>query len=426
MPRPEKPKGLNAPGLSWRPRSNGYVAYWVARPDLVKKRGYSLKSVRLWPPSNSLRVEPQADEWLAIGSNCVRLQGEMLEWANAGPANWDPRSLFDDTLASLIQVYQKDPDSPFRNLRQRTAQGYVSQMTTLIATVGTARISGLTFRDFKRWHENFCKPAKDGGPVRRARGHGLMTMVRIALAFGKLLRLPGCKEASETIGAMEFAVPKRREEFMTAAWDTAVRQKANEMGYHSIALAQALMYGLGIRQKDALGEWVRDSEPGIAEVAYHGEKWLFGMSWQNASGLVITHRLSKSIRGRDGILDLNAGKVKSFDLRLYPMVMEELARVHDRTGPLVKEERTGRPWKQKTFAATWRRIARAAGVPDNVQNRDSRAGAATEIERVAGLENTRKAMGHSKQETSRIYTRDEDTATASAAILRFENKPKTP
>lgn len=214
---------------------------------------------------------------------------------------------------------------------------------------------------------------------------------------------------------------------MTAAWDAAIRAKAREMGYFSIAFAQALMYGLGIRQKDALGEWLRNSEPGLSEITSQGEKWLFGMHWKNAEGLLITHRLSKSIRGRKGILDPESGKTKQFDLSLYPMVMEELARipVEKRIGPLVVDESTGLPWKQKTFARKWRKIARAAGVPDAVQTRDSRAGAATELERVAGLENTRKAMGHSHQDTSRIYTRDEDTATAAAAILRFRDKPKT-
>ena len=35
-----------APGLSWRARKSGRAAYWVARPDLVKK-GYRPSSVRI-------------------------------------------------------------------------------------------------------------------------------------------------------------------------------------------------------------------------------------------------------------------------------------------------------------------------------------------------------------------------------------------
>lgn len=425
-PRPVKPESLSTPGLQWRERKGTWVAYWVARADLAK-RGYSLKSARLWPPSAGAWADPTAEDWKVIAAHCDRLQSEMLLWGNCGPANWDPRAIYDGTISSLIKIYQSDPDSPFKELRQRVQQNYESMMRTLTAAVGNARIAELSFRDFKRWHEGFCQPAAEKKPERKARGHGLMTQLRIVMAFGSLLKLPGCKDAKETLAEMEFATPKRREEFMTAAWDAAIRAKAREMGYFSIAFAQALMYGLGIRQKDALGEWLRNSEPGLSEITSQGEKWLFGMHWKNAEGLLITHRLSKSIRGRKGILDPESGKTKQFDLSLYPMVMEELARipVEKRIGPLVVDESTGLPWKQKTFARKWRKIARAAGVPDAVQTRDSRAGAATELERVAGLENTRKAMGHSHQDTSRIYTRDEDTATAAAAILRFRDKPKT-
>ena len=76
---PAKPADLSTPGLNWRPRKGGWIAYWIARADIVE-RGYPLKSVRVWPPSTGAGGEPTADEWRGIASLCEKLQAEMLAW----------------------------------------------------------------------------------------------------------------------------------------------------------------------------------------------------------------------------------------------------------------------------------------------------------------------------------------------------------
>lgn len=425
QPRPVKPESLSAPGLNWRRRKDGWVAYWICRTDIAE-RGYSLKSVRLWPPSAKPRPEPDVDEWLFIGSQCDKLQAEMLEWGNCGPANWDPRTVYDGTVATLIDVYQRDPDSPYQELRLNSKKGYDSKCKSVKIAVGAARVPELNFRDFKRWYEGFCKAGADG-KARKARGHGLMTQVRIVFAFGSLLKLPGCREAKDTLSEMEFSTPKRRTVIITYEQVLAVIAEAHRRGVRSIALAQSIMWDMGVRQKDAIGEWSPFSEPGISDVTDHGDKWLFGMRLDNIVNGILTHRLSKSLRGRNAVADPEAGKVKRFDLTLYPLVMQEMAFLGERrTGPMVIAEHTGLPWRQKVFAEKWREIARAAGVPDNVQNRDSRAGAATEAD-IMGipLEETGKALGHAKPDTTRIYTRGEDAITAKVAILRTKNRPQT-
>lgn len=426
-PRPIKPSGLSAPGLSWRERTDSWVAYWVARGDLVK-RGYSLRSVRLWPPSTqTVYTEPTPDEWAVISSGCERLQSEMLEWANPIAREYDPRSIYDGTLNSLKRIYHEDPDSPFHDLRFETKRTYSINSNSVCSAVGMARIPELTFRDFKNWHKGFCQPKKPGGPLRKSRGHGLMTHVRIIIGFGALLRLPGCKDAKETLSAMEFEAPRRREEFMTAEQAVSFCRQARVDGCPSIALAQALMFDLGARQKDVIGEWVPNSEPGLSSVLDHGKKWIVGMTWEEIEGGILTHRLSKSL-ARGDIQNSDAGKTKRFDLSLYPMVAEEMALVpmNKRNGPLIVDEQTGLPWRGKVFQRRWRKVAKAAGLPPNIQNRDSRAGAATEADNLnAGEERIRKALGHSKATTTRIYLRDEDKATAEIAILRAKNRPQT-
>ena len=91
---------------------------------------------------------------------------------------------------------------------------------------------------------------------------------------------------------------------------------------------------------------------------------------------------------------------------------------------MVVAEHSGRPWIGKVFTEQWRKLASAVGIPKNVQNRDTRAGGATDAERKsADLEKVRQGLGHTKPETTRIYQRAEDEATAEIAIIRF-GKPK--
>lgn len=427
-PRPRKPEGLIAPGINWRRRANGWVAYWVARGDIVAK-GYSFKSMRLWPPSaQAQRLEPDAEEWQTISSACIRAQNEMLEWANPSGRQYDPRDLYDGTYESLDRIYQTDPDSPFQSLRHDAKRSYSSKSRSVIAAVGKARIPQLTFRDFKRWHEGFCSPNGGEDQPRHARGHGLMTHVRIVIGFGALLRLPGCKEAKDTLSDMEFQTPKRREEYMEAWHAIAIRRQAHLDGCPSIALAQALMFEFGARQKDVIGEYVPQSEPGISDVLDHGDKWILGMTWEEVKDGILEHRLSKSLSRAD-IGNKQAGKIKRYDLSLYPMVMEEISLIplEKRKGPMVVAEHTGRPWRGKVFQRRWRKIANAAGVPKTIQNRDSRAGAATEADNSqAGEDRIRQALGHSRATTTRIYMRGEDAATAEVAVLRVKNRRQTP
>lgn len=419
---PTKPANLDAPGLRWRTRNNGWVAYWICRQDIAK-RGFPIKVRELWRGD-----QPTADEWLAIASQCITLQDEMLTWGK-GDVIENPVARFDDTLRSLIEVYQLDKDSPYQELRYFARKSYESKLRTLAACVGGARISALTFRDFKRWHEGFRAPAIDGGAKRVSRAHGLMTMVRLVIGFGALLKLPGCKEARATLADMEFENPKRRAEYITAEQANAIRAEAHRCGLPSIALAQAIQFELMVRQKDVIGEWLPMSEPGVSAIHWAGKKWLCGMTWNEIdTDLTLTHRISKSIHGRNAVSDSGAGKVKSWRLSLYPMIVEELAKIPPdrRVGPMIVAEHNGRPWRKNQFAEAWREIATAVGVPTTVQNRDSRAGGATEADDAgADVETTRKALGHSRPETTRIYTRNEQRATDNIAVIRTKSRPRT-
>jgi len=241
-----------------------------------------------------------------------------------------------------------------------------------------------------------------------------------------LLRLPGCKEAREIRSEMEFPNARRGLVFMTAEQCIAHRAEAHRQGYHSMALAQAIMFEAGPRQKDVIGEMIPVSEPGISDFIHHSKKWMHGMhASEITSDLIWTHRLSKSIRGRNGVLDPNAGKLETFDLKAYPMVMEEW-RHAAKVGPVIVNERTGRPWDNGNFTDEWRRIATAAGIPKHVQNRHSRAGAITEGRKAgASHEDLRIMAGHSRRATTEIYDRSDVETKNNVAQLRAKNRPQT-
>jgi hypothetical protein len=424
---PVKPIGLDSPGLAWRLRKSQaairWEAYWIASQDAVK-RGYQVKTVRLWPLSGEIADCPTVDEWLALASRCASLQAEMLTWVNGGVIT-DSRSIFDGTFGSLIRLYQLDIDSPYRELRYRTALTYSSYLASLTAMVGTRRLSDLTFRDFKRWHEGFRLPAQGSNKERPARAHGLMTMVRIVIGFGKLLEVPNCQRLSGLLSGMTFSLPKKRSEFLTADHVIAIRQEAHRRGLPSIAFAQALQFELMLRQKDVLGEWLPISEPGASDVVWHGQKWLHGLHWRDIDDdLVLRKVISKSLRGRRAVTTTGAGKIEEFDLRSYPMVMEEIGKTDPNLqGPLVICETTGRPWAQKTFQPIWREIADAVGVPRAVQNRDSRAGGITEAtDASADFEAVRRHAGHSQQSMTARYSRTHVEIKNRVEKLRVESR----
>lgn len=447
--RPIKPDGLETPGLVWQRRSkrrhgkaipspdDPYVGYWQCRSDIAARK-FKPETQRLWPRAGDPFSQPGKEDWEVIAATCTRLQDEMLTWANGGVpparAEFDAKRMFDGSFGSLVDLFLRDPDSPFHNNRFGTRKTYRSRVLCLKKMVGEARITPvmkdgpkITFRDFNRWVTNWSKPRVEGGAPRPARAHGYMAFVRILISYGVMAELPRCDALKAVLAEMEFTAPKKRSQVVNREQAILIIEEAHRRELHSIAFAQALMSDLLVRQKDAIGEWLPLSEPGLSDITDHGEKWLNGFRWEEIENGVLDHRLSKSLRGKDAVVDPGAGKALPFTLALYPLVMAEIERVpeEDRHGPMIKADRKGVPWRQKRFAVLWREIATAVGVPTNVQNRDSRAGGGSDAEKKgATREQIRPAFGHSKVETTDIYLRNEREGPDNIARIRFGGDEK--
>ena len=111
-----------------------------------------------------------------------------------------------------------------------------------------------------------------------------------------------------------------------------------------------------------------------------------------------------------------------FNLKLYPIIIEEIERVlpEKRIGPMIISERTGEPYKHRTFTQTWRKVADKAGVPRTVWNMDARAGAISEAyDAGAGETDVMKHAGHKNRQTSARYNRSALEQTSRVARLRW-------
>lgn len=389
-PRPR----LSAPGLVWKPRSGGWEARWQARTDLVRQ-GYRPPYVRLWAG-----VEPTEVEAQCMTEACNTMQQEMLLWGRGGLAT----ARFNGSLATLIDCYLRDPDSGFTKLRFRTRENYMSLCRRLTVDHGDVLVDDIKARNLLRWHENWTATG------RVAMAHSLVGMIRMLMNFGMtILEDDQCARVSAVLSKMKFPMAKARLAILTAEHAIAIRQEAHKRGLHSMALAQAIQFECMLRQKDVIGEWVPLSEPGLSAVTSGYDKWLRGLRWEEIDdNLILRHTTSKRLKDVE------------IDLRLAPMVMEELERIPNlQGGPVIVYEATGLPYVTHVWRRLWREVANAAGIPKDVRNMDSRAGAITEATQAgAELEHIKHAATHSDIGMTQRYSRDAASKTAKVMQMR--------
>lgn len=391
------------------PRKDGqWKALWRARADLVE-RGYLPKAVGLWIGTPDELDEPNI-HWIQTRAN--DLQNDMLAWGRGGIPMVP--GAFDGTLDALASAYRNDPDSPYHKKRYVTRQFYDKLLKQITETHGSEFIANIKGRTVLRWHEEWSTNG------RVAMGHALVGMLRTIVNFGvTMLEDEDCAKLSGVLSKMRFAMAKPRSETLTADMVIAIRAKAHDAGWKSIALAQAIQFELILRQKDVLGEWVPISEPGMSDTVNDmGSKWLRGIRWEEIDqNLTLRHITSKR------------GKPIERNLRNAPMVMEELARYGGdlpKSGPIILYEKTGLPWSVSYFRQVWRVIATEAGVPKSVRNMDSRAGAITEAtDAGAELEHIRHAATHSDIAMTQRYSRGDAGKAEEVARKRNEHRNKS-
>lgn len=392
----------NTPGVIWRKTAKGWEARWQARTKLIKQ-GFTPKSVRLWSGAD---LDDRAIA--SIQDEANRLQTEMLIYGRGGLPQVQ---INDGTLAALAHSYQTDQDSPYHKTRYASRVYYDKLLSRLTRDHGDVALSEIKARLVTHWHAEW---SRDRGVSMSA---ALVRMLRGIMNFGAaMLEDEQCERISGALGKLRFEMAKARTERLTADMAIAIRAKAHEWGMPSIALAQAFQFECMLRQKDVIGEWVPVSEPGISEVTHSHFKWLRGLRWEEIDdALILRHITSK--------------RQKAIEAPLHsaPMVIEELRLMGRKaSGPVIVCEETALPWKPNPFRYYWRQIATEVGVPTNVRNMDSRAGAITEAtDAGAELEHIRHAATHSDISMTQRYSRGSAEKTAKVMQIRAEHRNKT-
>jgi hypothetical protein len=341
----------------------------------------------------------------------------MLAWAsNEGKL---PEYGYGGTIRSLAHAFQTDKEgSPYFGLKWNSQAHLDKCLKIVVATVGDRQVGRLIGPDFRRWRTNWGAPDNKGKP-RPWRARHCIDAVRWLIGYGVTCGYDDCLRADTILSKLRFATPPARTAKLLLEHVRAIQAVAHDKGLGSIALATVLQFELTLRQKDVIGEW----EPApLAEggILYKGRRWVNGLLWSHIdSDMVLRKVPTKTIKH---------GLEVEFDLKLYPAAVEELAKVppERRVGPIIISERTGEPYKHRTFTQTWRKIANAAGVPSNVWNMDARAGGISEGEDAGADEADRmKHAGHTRPETHKRYARNslEETRRVAAARKAYrENK----
>lgn len=319
-------------------------------------------------------------------------------------------------LRKLIRRYRKDPLSGWRGLRYATRRNHRNLLRQIDRRYGHVRLSRIKGRTLLRWHAEW---AGDGTlPVAKlSAAKAFVKKLRVLFGYGMtILEDRECARIRQMMSAMQFPGAPRRQQRITLEQACAVIRQARREGEAGIALAQAFQFELMLRQKDVIGEWVPAGEGGEAYLVDGADGWSRGLLWEEIdSGLVLRHRTSKT------------GKTAVFDLNLAPLVLTELNRIRRRPaqGAVIVSPATGLPFRAHTFRRRWRQIARAAGVPDDVFNMDSRAGAISEaFDAEADPDFIRTAATHSELATTQGYNRGDALARSrKVAQARLGRRP---
>jgi integrase len=323
----------------------------------------------------------------------------MHAWLDDPSIDERPRVVFDGTLRSLIDLYESDPDSAYHDLKENSAVSYADSLKILRTTVGARRLDRVKAIDFRRWYKGWKQPSVEGGEERVRRGYGCIQILRVVLAFGVEAGIADCRRLRRDMEGMRFAKNPPREAIITYDQVEAFVAEALLQGELGLATAQALQFECFLRQGDVIGSWRAapknaDLQPG--EIRVGGRIWR-GLTWDRLQlGADLRVRTSKT--GQPVVHALDACLLVTRCL---------MAPNRPKEGP-VAARADGQPWgDRRSFGKAWRKVASAAGLPKNIWNLDSRAGAISEAAEAGASDDdiARGAAHATKATTRRIYKR---------------------
>jgi hypothetical protein len=387
------------PGLHARKCKTGPPKlYWKAASLSTKAKDYPESLIPL--PRDATRAE--------IEDLCQTYATRLELWLARGPA---PRWLYDGTIGSLCDAYERHPQSPIHGIKRNTAGSYIDSFKVIRGTVAKRAVRALAPIDVKAWYDNWRlpappKPGRPEGPQRIKRAHDAVAAVRMVLRFGQALGYRECGELAAGLAAIRFERSGARQAEMNVdharAFIAAALARGDDRGL-GLAIGVAAQFETMLRQMDVIGEWTRSNDG--------RESWAGPFTWENIPGGLLRLRTSKT----------NTAIVHDLPkLELLWPLMQQVPQI-ERRGAIVKFR--GEPMRATSYRKWFREIAREAEIPDSVWNMDARAGAITEaLESGADLTAVQRSATHSSPTMTARYDRNTEAAVVSVAAARRKGR----
>lgn len=402
------PRGKR-PGYKRNARSG--LRYWYAKQVMRNTMGY---------PDPCIALPVDADDE-TIDRLCQDYTASLRQWVQDALAadpeepapHYDARRVYDGSVRSVCRIYQEHPYSDFRYVKSNTRRFYAANLKIVELTVGGRQVRNLTIVDCKNWYAQWRKPAVADGPERIDRAHDAISVFKMALNFCAALRLPHCEQLAAALEKVKFEKGGAREQELTYAQtinfietarnlaDKGVIERSRAL---SMSVGVAAQLDLMLRQRDVIGEYPKSAvdlekaqKRGAAVLNCDGRMWAGYFTWEAFPGWRWRMRTSKSRYRSLAEFDLTKRSL------LFPLL--EQVPFGQRHGAVIKGA-NGHPITEKVYREGFRRIARAAGIPDDVWSMDARAGGATEAhEREVPIELISESLTHSNTETTVRYIR---------------------
>lgn len=296
------------------------------------------------------------------------------------------------TLEQLANCFRTDKLSSFHKLRFGVREKQNALINRIVLRHGKTDLSEIKTRTIFEWYALW---SYDGRKL--ATGHSLIKQLRVMFGYGlTLLEDKECERLRVILSTLKFSKGRRNEQKLNIDHVNKIRFAAHDAGLHSIALAQVLQFESMLRQKDIIGEWIPIDEPeGVSEITYDGLKWLRGLRRSEIDQMMILRHITSK---REKPIEV--------DLTLSPLICQELPYIRFDHDALIICERTNKPWKDFDFRTEWRKLAKGCGIPDEIFNMHSRAGAISEgFLSGANPDFIRSAATHSDLAMTQVYNR---------------------
>ena len=377
------------PGLIAIKRKHTRALYWSARSLARDIEGFPDKLVRI--PADATPAQ--------IADICEAMGAKLQAWLY-GQRGASYRT---QTIADLCDAFERHPQSPMQGVKHNTHGSYADSLKIIRATLGPRVVREVKPVEIMEWFGEIAAPRQEGQPPRLKRAHDAVSILRATLKFGFVLGDEHCRRLRDQLAEMQFKRAGKRDSAMTFQHVLAFIKTAQEWpeDRSMMALGVATQWETMLRQKDVIGERI-------------GGEWRGNYTWENIPGWKWTTKTSKT------------KAPITFDLSKLELLWPLLQAVpqEQRTGAIIKGW-NGLPIVERTYRKWYRQIARKAGIPDDVWNMDSRAGAVTEaLESGADIADVARAATHSRQVMTERYDRGVTKAVIEIAEARRTRRRK--